>query len=113
GLRTELRGASWHPGRSHKGVEKKLLLRDHAPPQPRSSSVLAARIWRADGTHVVPLRVGLWPLRTDAVWPAAGPPASGEPPAGLRDPGSNAGSNAAAGTSARSLCAGRSARAVV
>lgn len=94
-------------------LAKKFLLRDHAPPQPRGSSVLAAKIGRADGAHVAPRRAGLWPHRPGAVGPAAAPLASDAPAAGIRGPGSNAGSNAAAGTGAHSLCAGRSAPAVV
>ena len=45
------------------------------------------------------------------VSPAAAPPASGGPAAGIPGPGSSAGSNTAAGTCARTLCSGRSARA--
>jgi hypothetical protein len=91
----------------------KFLLRDHAPPQPPGSSVLAAKRGHADGAHAEPRRAGFWPHRPGAVAPGAAPPASGGPDAGIRGPGSNAGSNAAAGTGAHSLCAGRSAPAVV
>ena len=76
----------------------KFLLRDHAPPQPWGSSVLVAAMGRGDGAHVAPRRAGIWPHRPDGVWPAAAPPASVGPGAGIRAPGSNAGSNAAAGT---------------
>lgn len=91
----------------------KFLLRDHAPPQPRGSSVLAAKRGRGDGAHVAARRAGFWPHRPGVVAPADAPPASGGPGAGIRGPGSNAGSNAAAGTGVHSLCAGRRAAAVV
>ena len=91
----------------------KFLLRDHAPPQPRASAVLAAKIGHADGAHVAPRRAGLWRHRPGVVAPAAAPLASAGPDAGIRGLGSNAGSNAVAGTGTRSLCAGRSAPAVV
>jgi hypothetical protein len=93
--------------------EKIFLLRDHAPPQLLAFSVVAAERRRAGGAHVVPWHAGLWPHRPGAVWPAAAPPASGGADAGNRGPGSNAGSNAAAGSGGHSLCAGRSAAAVV
>jgi hypothetical protein len=91
----------------------KCLLRDHAPPQARGSSVLAAEMGRVAGAHVASRRARFWPHRRDAVWPAAAPPASAGPGAGIRRPGSNAGSNAAAGTGGHSLCASRAAAAVV
>jgi hypothetical protein len=99
-------------GRTRESATK-LLLRDHAPPQLRGSSVLAAKMGRADGAYAAPRRAGFWPHRPGVVAPADAPPASGGPGAGIRGPGSNAGSNAAAGTCAHSLCAGRSAPAVV
>ena len=93
---------------------KKFLLRDHAPPQPPA---FCSGLWRRLGALAARTfglrRAGLWPRRPGVVWPAAAPPASGGPAAGIRDPGSNAGSNAAAGTCVHSLCAGRSAAAVV
>ena len=92
---------------------KRFLLRDHAPLQLQLYSAAAAKMRGADGARVGPRRAGLWRHRPDAVWPAAGPPASAGPGAGIRDPGSNAGSNAAACTCAHSLCAGRSAPVVV
>ncbi len=92
---------------------KKFLLRDHAPPQRPAALALVAKRWRADGAHVRPRRAGLWPPRPGVARPAAAPPANASPTAGIRDPGSNAGSNAAAGTCVHSLCAGRRASAVV
>lgn len=92
---------------------KKFLLRDHAPPQSQAASTLVAKRWCADGAHVRPRRAGLWRPRPGAAWPAASPPANASPNAGIRDLGSNADSNAAAGTSVHSLCAGRRASAVV
>ena len=89
------------------------MLRDHAPPQLRVALVFAAQGWRADGAPAGPGRAGLLRLHPGAVWPAAWPPASGGPPAGIGGPGSNAGSNAAAGTFVRNLCAGKFASAVV
>jgi hypothetical protein len=86
----------------------KFSLRDHAPPQLRQVWVFAAQCWRADGAHVRPWRAELGRLRLAAVWPAASPPASGGPAAGIRGLGSNVGSNAGAGTFVHSLCAGRS-----
>jgi len=103
---------STRAGRTEESA-KKFLLRDHAPAQLRASSVVAAGRRRADGAHVAPWHAGLWPRRPGAAWPAAAPPASGGPDAGIRGPGSNAGSNAAAGSGGHSLCAGRSAAAVV
>ena len=100
------------PGHTRES-ELHVLLRDHAPPQPRGPSVVGARIGHANGAHVATRRAGLWPLRSGAVCPAAAPPASGGPAAGIPGLGSNAGSNAAAGTCARSLCVGRFVRAVV
>ena len=87
----------------------KFLLRDHAPPQLRGSSVLAAKMGHADGAHAAPRRAGFWPHRPGVVAPAAAPPASAGPAAGIRGLGSNAGSNAVAGTCARNLCASKSA----
>jgi hypothetical protein len=92
---------------------KKILLRDHAPAQLRASSLVAARRRHAGGAHVVPWHAGLWPHRPGAAWPAAAPPASAGPNAGIQGPGSNAGSKPAAGSGGHSLCAGRSATAVV
>jgi hypothetical protein len=92
---------------------KKFLLRDHAPPQRPAALVLVAKRWRADGAHVRPRRAGLWPPRPGVARPAAAPPANASPTAGIRDPGSNAGSNAVVGTCVHSLCAGRRASAVV
>jgi hypothetical protein len=92
---------------------KKLLLRDHALPQSQQASVLVAKMWRADGAHVLPRRAGLWRHRADAVVLAASPPASAAPGACIRGPGNNADSNSAAGTCVHSLCAGRRAVAVV
>ena len=63
---------------------------------------------RALGLGVLGFGLG----RPGDVWPAAAPPASGGPRAGIRDPGSSAGSSTAAGTCSRTLCAGRSAGAV-
>src|SRR5438128_7336901 len=80
-----------------------------APPQLPHSSVLGARIWLAGGASVAPRHAVLWPRHPGGVWPAAALPASGEPAAGILHPGSNAGSNAAAGTSVLSVCAGKSA----
>jgi hypothetical protein len=100
-------------GGGTRAVATKFLLRDHAPPQPRRSSVLAAKMGRGDGAHVAPRRAGFWPHRADAAWPVAAPPTSAGPGAGIRRPGSNAGSNAAAGTGGHSLCAGTAAAAVV
>ena len=91
----------------------KFLLPDHAPAQPWGSSVLAAKMGRVAGARVACRRPGFWPHRADAVWPAVAPPASVGPGAGIRRPGSNAGSNAAAGTGGHSLCADKSAAAVV
>jgi hypothetical protein len=96
-----------------KGWGTKFLLRDHARPQPLASAVVAAKRRRADGAHVRPRPAWLWPLCPDAVWPAAAPPASAGPGAGIRRLGSNAGSNTAACTGGHSLCAGRAAPAVV
>lgn len=93
--------------------KKKILLRDHAPPQPYSHSVFGARTWHAGGAHAQPPRAGLWLRRAGAVWPAAAPPASGRSPAGIPGPGSTAGSNSPAGTCTRSPCAGRCAREAV
>jgi hypothetical protein len=98
-------------GRTKKWA-KKILLRDHAPPQLEDSSVLAVKMGRADGAHVVPRRAALWRLRPGAAGPAAVRPASGAPVAGIRGPSSNAGSNAVADTCAHSFCGGRSAAAV-
>lgn len=101
-----LAGCTWESA-------KKFLLRDHAPPQPQGTSALVVKMWRADGAHVQPRHAELWRHHPDAAWPAASPPASAGPDAGIRDLGSNAGLNAAAGTCVRSLCAGRRASAVV
>jgi len=49
-------------------------------------------------------------LRPGDVWPAAAPPASDGPPAGIPAPGNSAGSSTAAGTRGRSLYAGTCAR---
>jgi len=92
---------------------KKFLLRDHAPPQSQAASTLVAKRWCADGAHVRSRHAGLWPHHPAVVWLAAAPPASASPNAGIRGLGSNAGSNAAAGTCVHSLCAGRPASAVV
>ena len=92
---------------------KKFLLRDHAPPQPLDPSAPAAKVGHADGAHVLPRRARFWPPPPDAVGLAAAPLANALPDAGMRGPGSNAGSNAAAGTSAHNPCAGRSVLAVV
>ena len=92
---------------------KKFLLRDHAPPQSQPTSEVVAKRWRADGALVRLRRAGLWPPRPGVVRPAAAPPASVSPTADIRGPGSNAGSNAAAGTCVHSLCADRRASAVV
>src|SRR5947209_19660844 len=74
--------------------------------------MLAARRGHVDGAHAAPQRVGLWRSPLGVAAPAAAPPASAGPAAGIRGPDSNAGSNAAAGSGARSLCAGRAAAAV-
>ena len=92
---------------------KKFLLRDHAPPQRPAALVLVAKRWRADGARVRPRHAVIWRPRPGAAWPAASPPATAAPTAGIRDLGSNADSNAAAGTCVHSLCAGRRASAVV
>jgi hypothetical protein len=92
---------------------KNFLLRDHAPPQLEGPWELGAKRWHADGAHVEPGHAGFWPPRSDAVWPAAAPPASAAAGAGIRTPGSNAGLGVAVDTCVRSLCAGKSASAVV
>ena len=37
---------------------KKILLRDHAPPQLEEDLVFVAKVWRADGASVPPRRAG-------------------------------------------------------
>ena len=73
---------------------------------------LGDETWRAGGAYARPGRAGLCLERPGDDWPAAAPPASGGPRAGIRDPGSNADSSTAAGTCAHTLCAGRFAGAV-
>ena len=92
---------------------KIFLLRDHAPPQSQPASALVAKKGCADGARVRPRHALIWRPRPGAAWPAASPPANAAPNAGIRDPGSNADSNAAVGTCVHSLCAGRRASAVV
>jgi hypothetical protein len=91
---------------------KKLLLRDHAPPQSRQASVVVAEMWYVGG-HVLARRAWPWRHRPDAGWLAVAPPASAGAGGGIRGLGSNVGSNAAAGTCVSSLCASRRAAAVV
>jgi hypothetical protein len=98
-------------GRTRESTTK-FLPRDHAPAQLPGCSVLAAKRGHADGAHAPPRRARFWPQRPGVAAPAAAPLASAGPAAGIPRPGSNAGSNAAAGTGAHSLCAGRSAAAV-
>ncbi len=97
------------PAGRTKESEIKFLLRDHAPPQLRVLSGVVAKKWHAGGAPVAPRRARLWWPRPGAVWPAAWPPASAGPIAGIRGLGSNAGSNAAVCTCAHSPCAGTSA----
>jgi hypothetical protein len=92
---------------------KKILLRDHAPTQLQECPGDGVKRSDVHGAHVPRRHAGLWPPRRDVVGPDAWRPASGEPRAGIGDPDSNAGSNAAAGSGGHSLCAGRSAAAVV
>ena len=99
-------------GRTSKSV-KKFLLRDHALPQSQAASALGAKKGCADGARVRPRHALIWRPHPGAAWPAASPPANAAPTAGIRDPGSNADSNAAVGTCVHSLCAGRRASAVV
>ena len=94
-------------------LAKKFLLRDHAPPQSQAASALVAKKGCADGARVRPRHAVIWRPRPGAAWPAASPPANAAPTAGIRDLGSNADSNAAAGTCVHSLCAGRRASVVV
>ena len=91
----------------------KLLLRDHARPQLQESEVVGSKMWHAHGARVPPRHAGLGPLRPGVVGLDAGPLASGVARADIRDPGRNAGSNAAVGTFVHSLCAGKCAHAVV
>ena len=49
GLRGELAGCSWQPGRSHNGGEKKVLLRDHAATQPLGVQRSGTQPWPAHG----------------------------------------------------------------
>ena len=99
-------------GRTRAAV-KKFWLRDHALAQPEDLLVLAAKSWHADGAHVGPGRAGFWRHRPDVVGLAGVPPASVGPGAGIRGPGSNAGSDAAVGTCGHSLCADRAGGVVV
>jgi hypothetical protein len=101
------------PAGRTKASAKKCLLRDHAPLQLLAFAVVAAQRGRADGAPIGPGHAGIGPPRPGGVWPAAAPPASAAPDAGIRGPGSNAGSNAAAGSGGHSLCAGTAAAAVV
>ena len=85
------------------------MLRDHAPPQLRDLSGIAAKKGHAAGAPVGPRHAGLWRHRPGVVWPAAWQPASAARAAGTRGLGSNAGSNALACTCAHSPCAGTAA----
>ena len=106
GLTWEALHGTW-AGRTRESVEK-FLLRDHAPLQREVSWEVVAKKWLADGALFVPWRAELRPRRHGAVWLVGAPPASAGPAAGIRRPGSNAGSNTGACTCAHSLCAGKS-----
>jgi hypothetical protein len=84
----------------------KFLLRDHAQPQLRDLSGVAAKKRRAAGAPVGPRRAGLWRHRPRVAWLAAWRPASAARGTGTRGLGSNAGSNALAYTGAHTPCAG-------
>jgi hypothetical protein len=101
------------PAERTMAAREKILLRDHAPPQPPWVAVLAAKWVHADGAHVRLRRAGLGPPRPDAVGPAAAPPANAAADADSPGLGSTADSNTAAGIGVHNPCAGKSAPAVV
>src|SRR4029077_11366030 len=92
---------------------KLFLLRDHALPQVSLSVQVVAQTWHAVGAHVAPRRAELWLRRSAVAGPGAGPPSRDGAVAGIRDPGSNAGSSVAAGIGGHSLGASRAAVEVV
>ena len=100
------------PAGRTKTTAKKILPRDHAPAQLQEPLVVVSKMWHAHGAHVPPRHARLGPLRPGVVWPDVGPLASDVVGAGIGDPGSNAGSNAAAGTFVHSPCADKCADAV-
>jgi hypothetical protein len=96
-----------------RAAAKKFLLRDHARAQLQLWWELAAKRRHADGAHVLLGHAGLWLPGPGVVGPAGGRPASGAVGGGSRGLGSNVGSSGVAGTGGHSLCADRSAAAVV
>jgi hypothetical protein len=66
-----------------KGPAKKLLLRDHAPPQSRQTSVVVTERGYVGG-RVLARRAWPWRHRPDAVWLAVAPPASAGAGGGIR-----------------------------